>query len=86
MDTYANAFTPFEIFIFITNTIQNSLPQTNDTAINLDHEEWILSPDKTLLESDIRESVCNWTIYSVVYKLTYNYNYVFSNREVLQKV
>ncbi|XP_064402230.1 UPF0538 protein C2orf76 homolog isoform X2 [Halichondria panicea] len=28
--------------------------KTNDTAINLDHDEWILSPDKTLLESDIR--------------------------------
>ena len=27
--------------------------QTSDTAINIDHEEWILDPDKTLAESDI---------------------------------
>lgn len=27
--------------------------QTGDTAINVDHEEWVLDPDKTLAESDI---------------------------------
>ena len=32
------------------------LSQSSDTAINLDHEEWILDPEKTLAESNIRKS------------------------------